>query len=427
MPDRKHGPRRLPERRRAAIPPAMSHRLLTVALVAVTFCSAPVALFVSACSSDDEGAVSDGADAEADAKKKDRAAEPDEEIPDATPDVAVAPVVLPNCVGEAIPMEVSGVRAFVDVQLGGLPDGGYATRGDFVVDFGTISSTIDLAHGFADAGAPVPAICGADAGAGEPGIWCEFNGFRFFGEWGRVTLTTADHSVLAGAKRQAGILGTDFLALNPFTLHFKDQRMFRADPKAFCSDAQLLAAGLRPLPSQGFFATDLSKLRPLGEVLTDPDASVKNISVPNVPTVPVTIDGEPALAQLDTGYEDRIVRNSINVNEAMLERLLAQKKVVRVSYRDIFATTCVAGLNEKLEAYQTTAAAVLEFIGEGGAVARSAKIEAVYLKRRSAETFKCGGISTWTVPAAQVGASFFIDAQAMIVDPTTSRVWIPRN
>jgi hypothetical protein len=55
----------------------MSHRLLTAALVAVTFGAAPVALFVSACSSDDESAVSDGADAEADAKKKDRAAEPE--------------------------------------------------------------------------------------------------------------------------------------------------------------------------------------------------------------------------------------------------------------------------------------------------------------------------------------------------------------
>jgi hypothetical protein len=49
------------------------------------------------------------------------------------------------------------------------------------------------------------------------------------------------------------------------------------------------------------------------------------------------------------------------------------------------------------------------------------------VKHGSPETFPCGGISTWTVPAAQVGASFFIDEQALVVDPTTSRVWIPAN
>lgn len=405
----------------------MSHRWLASALLGVTLVAAPAAFLLSSCTSDDGAAPAEEADAQADAKR-DRSVQEEEETPaDAGADAFVPPVVLPNCVGAGIPMEVSGVRAFVNIGIGGLPDGGYARTGDFVLDYGTISSTIDLANGFADAGAPSPSICGADAGAGEPGIWCEFQGFSFFGEWGRVTLTTADHSVLTGTKRQSGILGTDFLALNPYALHFKNQEIHRADPKAFCSDAQLLAAGLRPLPTQGFFASDLSKLRPLSEVLTDPDAGTKGISVPNVPTVPITLDGEPALAQLDTGYEDRIVRNSINVNQAMLDRLLAAKKVVRASIFDLFATTCVAGLNERLEGYKTTDTAQIEFVGEGGAVARRAKVEAVYLKRRSSETFKCGGVSTWTVPAAQVGASFFIDAQAMIVDPTTSRVWIPKN
>ncbi len=404
----------------------MSQRFLASALVALVLVAAPGALVLASCSGDDEAATGGDADAEADAKKRDRAASPEEE-PDAAPDVVVPPVELPNCVGTSIPMEVSGVRAFVNVQMGSRPDGGYGTRGDFVVDFGTIGSTIDLVHGFADAGAPSPSICGADAGGGALGIWCEFQGFDFFGDWGKVTLTTADHSVLAGAKRQAGILGTDFLALNPFALDFRNQRMHRATPSAFCTDAQLLASGLRPLPTQGFFATDLGKLRQLGEVLTDPDASTAGYSVPNVPTVPISIAGEPALAQLDTGYEDRIVRSSVNVNEALLARLLQAGKITRAANLDLFATTCVPGLNEKLQGYKVQDGQQLEFVAEGGSVARRSKVEAVYLKRRSDETFKCGGVSTWTVPAAQVGTSFFIDAQALVVDPASSRVWIPKN
>lgn len=404
----------------------MSHRLLGPAALAAVVLAGPSACVLASCS-DEPAAEGEGPDAGDDAKKRDRSIEEEEaETKDAAPDVVVPPVILPTCVGGSIPLDVTGVRAFVNIQMSTV-DGGYATRGDFVVDYGTIGSTVDLAHGFGDAGAPVPSMCGADAGHGELGVWCEFSGFDFFGDWGKVTLTTADHSVLTGLKKQAGILGTDFLALNPFTLDFRQRRIHRSTAAAFCSDAQLLAAGLRPLPSQGFFASDLSKLRPLSEVLTDPDASTQNITVPNVPTVPITIAGEPALAQLDTGYEDRIVRSSINVNEALLARLVQQNKVTRAATLDLFATTCVPGLNEKLTGYIVQNGQDLEFVGEGGAIARRSRVEAVYLKSRSAETFKCGGVSTWTVPAAQVGASFFIDAQALVVDPASSRVWIPKN
>jgi hypothetical protein len=87
----------------------------------------------------------------------------------------------------------------------------------------------------------------------------------------------------------------------------------------------------------------------------------------------------------------------------------------------------VPGLREKLEGYTVQPGKNLEFIGEGGAVARTEEPSAVYLKHRRGDTFGCGGISTWTVPAAQVGASFFIDAQALVVDPKSSRVWVPKN
>jgi hypothetical protein len=43
------------------------------------------------------------------------------------------------------------------------------------------------------------------------------------------------------------------------------------------------------------------------------------------------------------------------------------------------------------------------------------------------EADRCGGIETWTVPAAQMGASFLVDAQAVVFDPISSRVWLPKD
>jgi hypothetical protein len=339
-------------------------------------------------------------------------------------DAYVAPVNLPPCVGMQIPMILDGVRAFADISIGSLPEGGgYSATGPFVVDFGSTGSSIDL-NGF-DGGAPQPVSCAGDASA--PGADCQFNGFDFFGNWGTVYLITADYSVLFGSLRQAGIVATDFLSLNPVSLDFTHKQIFRSDPKAFCTDTQLLGSGFRPLPAQGFYTNDFSKLRPLSEVIDNPDATAGYV-VPNVPTVPITIAGTAALAQLDTGYEDRLSRRSLNVNEALFTLLTQQPGLLmRNPDHDLFVTTCVPGYSEKLEAYMLTTGNTLEFIGEGGAVVRTDPAEAVYLKRTQAKTYPCGGISTWTVPAAQVGASFFIDAQAIVMDPITSRVWVPKN
>jgi hypothetical protein len=343
---------------------------------------------------------------------------------DAGPDAPPPPPVnLPPCVGTSIPMTVSGVRAFADVRVGTLPEGGgYSSHGPFVVDFGSTGSTIDL-KAF-DGGTPQPVSCGGDASA--PGAFCTFNGFDFFGDWGSVALVTGDYSVLFGSVRQAGILATDFLSKNPVSLDFTKKQIWRSDPAKFCTDAQLLGSGFRPLPAGGFYATDTSKLRPLSEVLNNPDATAGYV-VPNVPTVPITIAGSSALAQLDTGYEDRLSRRSLNVNDALLALLNQQGMLTRDPTKDLFVTTCVAGYSEKLLAYTIPPGQTLHFIGEGGAVVRTEAVEAVYSKKSSPMTFACGGISTWTVPAAQVGASFFIDAQALIVDPATSRVWVPGN
>ncbi len=402
-------------------------RRTSLACLAASLCTACLAL--ASCSDDAPGAGAADAGDEPTAQRR-PPLEPEPES-DAGLEAGPPPVIVPSCVGSSMPLAVAGRRAYVDVKLPADGDAGDAgaSVGSFVVDFGTTGSTIDLGA-WDDAGAgppPHPSSCSGDASA--PGAFCQFASFDFFGDWGTVTLRTDSYATLFAAKRQAGIIATDFLSVRPFTLDYRNQRLFTSDSKTFCTQAQLLAAGFRPLPADGFYASDLSKLRPLSDVLDDPDGGTAGFTVPNVPTVPVAIAGVDALAQLDTGYEDRLVPHSININDALYAKITAKDPTIldRDTARDVFATTCVPGYSEPLRAYRLKAGATIDFVAEGGTVARSESTAEIYVKSRSDQTRPCGGISTWTAPAAQIGSSFYEDAQVIVFDPIGSRVWVPKN
>ena len=340
--------------------------------------------------------------------------------------------MLPGCIGTSIDLVPSGERGYVNVNMGG--DGGdagpdantAAVPGDFLLDFGANSSTIDLAA-FAPPGPPKPTSCNGDAAA--PGAICYFNPFDFFGLWGTVGLVTADYSFLFNSVKQAGIIGTDFLSSYPFTIEYTNQKVWKS-AASFCTDAQLLGAGLAPIPASGFYTNNVNNLRPLSDVIKDPDAAATSgYVVPNVPTIPITVAGVSALAQLDTGYDDRITRHSININEAFLQQLLAKDatKLKRTKGKDLYLTTCVPGLSQLGAAWVLAPGTEVNFIGEGSTIGRRDKGTIVFVKEKLAAAERCGGIETWTVPAAQMGASFLVDAQAVIFDPLSSRVWIPKD
>jgi hypothetical protein len=85
------------------------------------------------------------------------------------------------------------------------------------------------------------------------------------------------------------------------------------------------------------------------------------------------------------------------------------------------------GLSQKAAAYYTLRkGTAVDFIAQGGEVGRHELGNVVFVKEQSAEVARCGGIDTWTVPAAQMGASFLVDSFAVVFDPIPSRVWIPR-
>ena len=336
------------------------------------------------------------------------------------------PPQLPACLGDALPLQRSGEKSYVRIPMSAPVDGGVQSVGDFLVDFGSNASSIDLAGGFKHTTPPAPLFCNGDPKL--PGASCAFGYFDFFGPWGTVYLSTADFGALVSTLRQSGILGTDFLSTHPYTLDHVARRILRGSSTSFCGDPQLVSAGFVPLPTDGFYVNDTKKLRPLSEVITTPDAGIEKFTVPNVPTVPIAIGGVNALAQLDTGFDDRLVRHSLNINEALLQAIQQKDPTLleRVPSEDIYLTTCVNGISQLAQAWSLKPGTAVDFLGANALVARHDYGTMVFVKDTPKEIAVCGGIDTWTVPAAQVGASFLVDAYAVVFDPFTSRVWIPK-
>jgi hypothetical protein len=340
---------------------------------------------------------------------------PDAETVDARIDAPVGnPVTtLGACLGTSAALTLSGQMPYVSVPVG-------SYTGEFVLDFASTFSSIDLSA-FAS---PGPSTSGCNASLlGED---CTVAGFAFFSSPASVVLTTEDFSGVTGTVRQAGIIGTDFLSEKIFTLDYGDLHAFAAASAAFCSDAAMGAAGLVPLTTAGYYENNLSLLKPATDV--DSQASAGS-NVPNVPTVPVKIGGVAAIAQLDTGFDDDVTPFSVNINEAFFTAITTASgsALVRDSSLDTMLTTCVEGVDEPVVGYRLGASATFDFVQVNGTAARSygsSRGVAVFEKQTPAAAQSCGGIGTWSVPAAQVAASYFNDMRLLAFDPFTARVWV---
>ncbi|HEY8076800.1 MAG TPA: hypothetical protein VIF62_21890 [Labilithrix sp.] len=358
-------------------------------------------LLPAACSGggSSDGASSDlhedaGADAGVDASP------PPAQLDAGAPDGGLA---FPACLGDTRPLVFDRGLPFTPVSVGAAPSP-YA--GAFLVDFATTRSAIDLGA-FA---APGPTASNCDPSM--LGQSCGFADLDFFGAWGPVTLVTENFA--GGTPRQAGIVGTDFLAVHVFTLDWKHSQIRRATKATRCADASLSA--FASLDASGFFANDAATLKPLSDV--DAQAAA-GLHVPNVPTVPIAVAGATAVVQLDTGFLDSVVPHSVNVNVAFFDAI-DPNALVRDAARDTSLTTC-AGVAESVEAYR---------LAPGSAVAlgpRSWSDATIFVKRTPDAAKSCGGIGTWTAPAAQIGVSFFVDLGVVVFDPFASRVWIPKS
>jgi hypothetical protein len=314
---------------------------------------------------------------------------------------------LVGCLGTSATLTVSSQMPYMNVPVG-------SESGEFVIDFGSTFSSIDL-HAFAP---PGPSTSGCDPT--KLGVTCTVDGFAFFAPPGPVFLVTENFSGISGSVRQAGIVGTDFTSLKIITLSYAGGRIFASPSAGFCDDSALIAAGFGAVTMSGFFSNDLSTLSPMSSV----DSTATSGHVPNVPTVPVRVAGASAVAQLDTGFDDALVHFSVNVNPAYRDAILAADSgaLVRDASHDLTLSTCT-GASESVQAYKMGAGRTFDFVGPSGSAVRSVSGATIFVKTSSPKA--CGGIGTWTVPAAQIAASFFVDMGALVFDPYSSRVWMP--
>jgi hypothetical protein len=308
----------------------------------------------------------------------------------------------PACLGASARLVVDHQMPYAQARVAG-------RSGFFVLDFGATTSSI-APSGFAGRSAPVP----------SPGTPDRYDGFEFFGPWGAVQLKLQTQTPATSNIRQAGVIGTDFLASHIYTLDYRAGRVHRAARGQFCNDAALAAAGFRALSTRDYYAEGAQRLScPL---MGGPPNCV------NVPTVPVRIGPVQTVAQLDTGYDDSREPWSININAALFDTL--RRANVPLKPRPdigLRLSTCAAGVSESIEAWQLPRTTPFGLQDVQGALlpVPAGAVVTLFVKRTPAAAAACGGIGTWAQPAAQLGASF-VARGALVVDPFSQRVWVRR-
>ena len=308
------------------------------------------------------------------------------------------------CLGATRSLIVSSGMPYTPVRVQG-------RTGFFVVDLGADGSAISPGTFLGGAGggaAPVPL----------PGSANRFAGVEFFGPWAPLTLSVQDHSGIRGPLPQAGLIGTDLLNRHVITLDYANGLLRRASAEGFCSDGKLRQAGFLPLSSRDYYGTSASALRC--------PAAPRRGGCPNIPTIPLRIGSVGAVAQVDTGYADGLRPPSMNINRALLQRLeQAGMPLIREPGADLTLSSCVRGEAERVLAYRLSAGSAgssVELVGSDGGAVRRLPGVTLFLKDSPDAIQACGGIGTWSEPAAQLGASFVNDG-TLVVDPFSQRLW----
>jgi hypothetical protein len=317
----------------------------------------------------------------------------------------------PDCLGERQPLTVASQMPYALVSVGG-------REGYMVLDFGASVSSITPAN-FQGSNPPQPLDATSTSG--------RFDNFVFYGSWGTVQLLMQQQPAVQQLKtadgqafiRQAGVIGTDLLAQHIYTLDYRAGHLWRAASGAFCSDAALTGAGYRAVSTQDYYGDQPA-------ALSCPLANVTAPNCVNIPTVPIRIGSVDAKAQLDTGYDDSLQPYSININLALFAAL--QKAGIKLKpqpSKSLSLTTCQAGITERVDAYSVPAGTPVGLVDTAGRVIAPPKGRSItlFVKNTPSQAANCGGIGTWSQPAAQLGASFVADG-ALVVDPFSARIWV---
>jgi hypothetical protein len=266
----------------------------------------------------------------------------------------------------------NGASPYVELTADGV-------RGPFLLDYGATRSSLSAS-----------AFSGPDgsirtASISLPGIEkADFHLARYY-------------LLLQPGTGQLGVIGDDLLS--QFTVQLTDSTAFLSAET--CHPEALIARGFTPVAQNGFFSSDPSKA---------------GARLPNVPVVFLRLGDVRVWAQIDTGYEDFVYSRSIDINEALFERLVANgTKLDRIE--DINIWTCDG--REHWPVYRVRDR-LLSIENEEGM--QIVETNDFHLIVKSANT--CGGIADMPEPAAQLGASFLALFGDVIFDPRNTIVWL---
>jgi hypothetical protein len=266
----------------------------------------------------------------------------------------------------------NGASPYIELSADGL-------SGPFLLDTGATRSSLS-ASAFA-----APAGSVRRAAVSLPGL-----GDREF------ELARYDDLPHQPSKGQIGVLGTD--VLSRLTVQLTRGAAFLGDRP--CRPDGLKARGLIPIAQNGFFSSDPSKVDP---------------ELPNVPVVYVALGEVRAWAQVDTGYDDIVHPHSVDINEALYERLVRSGvKLERTA--DIAIWTC-----EGRESRPVYRVRDRPLVVENEQARPIVETQSFYLIVKPSNG--CGGIAALETPAAQLGASFLRLVGTVLFDPKSGTVW----
>jgi len=196
---------------------------------------------------------------------------------------------------------------------------------------------------------------------------------------------------------QLGVIGADLLSRLTVELA-PDTVVLGVQP---CRPQALIARGLTPVDQTGFFASDPAKTGPRR---------------PDVPVVFLRLGEVRAFAQIDTGYEDLAYAHSVDINQALFERLVESGiKLDRVGESDVW--TCDG--HERWPRYRLGDRTLTIENERGTPIVQTDDFHLI-VKRANG----CGGIAEMAEPAAQLGASFLRLFGTIVFDPKNATVWL---
>ena len=282
----------------------------------------------------------------------------------------------PLCGGQPYAsMSISGGSSpYVELTADGI-------KGPFLLDYGATRSSLSAAA------FPGPDGAIRNAAISLPGIKsADFHLARY-------------ELLFQPEKGQLGVIGDDLLSR--FTVELTPSTAYLgAEP---CRRETLEAGGLTPIAQNGFFSSDPTRVK---------------AGRPNVPVVYLRLGETRAWAQIDTGYEDSLHGHSIDINQALFDRLLTSRvKLDRI--RDVDVWTCDG--RERRAVYRVENAPLAIEDEQAKPIVTT---EDFHLIVKPANA--CGGIADFSEPAAQLGASFLSLFSAVIFDPKAETVWLGR-